>query len=275
MENRRPPVVASVFGGNLGDTLWTTPLSRYVGDRGLIVQMRKGDAKAMATAPILRGLARVEWVDSPKDTPRTTQKVHVTQQILGHYGYAGLASIPRVRLDEAEIFGAIKFLKSKGLDPARTIAMVNQNSASADPGNFRAQYVRPPSDVIKTLARFWGGGQYKIAQFGPDPKYYTYDPFDPIPNAVHIRGLTVRQLASVYHVIGKLISGDTGDYHLMLAVGGKAACLVPPDSTNMGYLHSELLYDKVCWGDERPRVCYALHQNWIHFMDTKLFDRLS
>jgi len=266
------PTYAPIWGCNLGDTLWTTPLARYIPD--LTVQMLGHDARSRATAPILEGLCPVEWVDATVETPKAPIRAHVTQQILAAYGQGGKPSIPRVILTMDEILWAIAHLKSLGVNPTRAVCVTNHNSGSGDPTNHRAHYVRPPSEVIRTLARFWGGGTHKVLQFGPAPTFHDHDPFDPIPNAIQIRGLTVRQLAACYHVVGKLIAGDSGDYHLMLAVGGRAAVLVPPHSDQMGYRHWDLLYDQVCWGDERPRVRYALHQDWVRFMDTKLFDPL-
>ncbi len=262
--------LASVYGGNLGDALWLTPLARYEPD--LTVWMRGDDAKAKAVAPILDGVCKVKLEPNPPETKKAPIRAHVTQQILAAYGHQGKPSIPHVLLRTDEVLWAVEFLREKGYT-SNSIAFVNQNSANGDLTNRRAQYVRPPSDTIKRLASFWArGGREKIFQFGPDPSYYTIDPFEPIPGAVQIRGLSVRQLAACYHVIGKLVSGDTGDKHLMLAVGGKVACLVPEDSEGYGYRHYDLLYDSVCWGSECPRVIYALHDQWTSFLRTNLFD---
>jgi hypothetical protein len=264
-----PPCTASVFGGNLGDTLWVTALARY--EPNVVVVMRAGDAKAESTSEILRYQCARVFENSPAETRKAAVRAHVTQQILTAYGHGGKPSIPRVILQPKEIEAAVKLLKTHGYTPD-SIAIVNHNSANGDPTNYRAHYVRPPSEVMHKLAAFHArGGRAKIFQFGPTESYYTWDPFDPIPGAIHIRGLSVRELAACYHVIGKLISGDTGDYHLMLAVGGKVACLVPPHSDQLGYRHWDLLYDGVCWGDERPRVRYALHSDWTQFLDTDLF----
>lgn len=267
------PISTSVFGANLGDILWTTALARY--EPEVVVWLRAGDAKVEATAPILRHVARTMYMADPSETPQAAIRAHVTQRILAAYGHGGKPSVPRIVLTNPEIQKAMKLLAGHGLTPD-SIAVVNHNSANGDPTNHRAHYVRPPSDVIKHLAAFHAkGGRAKVFQFGPDPGYYTRDPFDPIPGAVHIRGLSVRELAACYHVIGRMISGDTGDYHLMLAVGGKVACLVPPHSDAMGYKHWDLLYDAVCWGDEKPRVRYALHSEWTTFMDTNLFKNIG
>jgi hypothetical protein len=263
------PTLVPIWGCNLGDTLWVTPLTRYIDD--VVVQMLGHDARSRSTAQILDNLCEVEWVKSTGETPKTYGQIHVTQRILQAYGHGGKPSIPRVVLMSEEIIWALKFLREQGVNPVHAVAITNHNSGSGDPTNARAHYVRPPRDVIQTLARFWKAAGYSVVQFGPAPTFHDRDPFDPLEGTIQIRGLSVRQLAACYHVIGKWIGGDTGDVHLMLAVGGKAAMLHPPHSEAWGYLHWDLLYDKVCWGEERPRVHYALHSQWHTLMNTRLF----
>ena len=250
-----------------------TPLARYLPPGEMVVQMLGHDARSRATAPILEGLCPVEWVEKTEETPKFPFRGHVTQRILAAYGFRDKPSIPRVVMRPDEIQWAIGYLKGLGCG-AKTIAITNHNSGSGDPTNYRAHYVRPSSEVIKTLARFWMAAGYKVVQFGPAPTFHDKDPFDPIPNTIQVRGLSVRQLAACYHVIGKMIGQDSGDYHLMLAVGGKVACLVPRHNEQFGYCHWDLLYDDVCWGSERPRVHYVLHERWDRLMNTKLFDEI-
>lgn len=265
--------LASVYGGNLGDTLWVTPLARYEPD--LTVWMRGDDAKACSVAPILDGLCKVHLEPNPPETRKAPIRAHVTQQILTAYGHGGKPSVPRVLLRPDEVTWAAGYVRSligEHTSPGRAVALVNHCSGSADPTNYRAHYVRGHPEVFTQIARFWRGAGYKVLQFGPAPGFYTPDVFTPIEGAIPVRGLTVRQMAAVYHVIGKLISLDTGDYHCMLAVGGKVACLVPPHSEPFGYRHWDLHYDAVCWGDERPRVRYILHDQWTQCLNTALFD---
>lgn len=268
------PTYAPIWGCNLGDTLWVTPLARYIPD--LTVQMLAHDARSRATAPILEGICPVEFTNTTWETPKDhTKQVHVTQQILAAYGHGGKPSIPKVVFKGEEVLWALSYLKTLGVNVNKAVAFTNHNSGSGDPTNHRAHYVRPPSDIIKTLARFWKAAGYDVVQFGPAPTYHDKDPFDPIPDAIQIRGLTVRQLAACYHVIDNFIGGDSGDYHLMLATGGRAAVLVPPHSDQWGYRHWDLLYDKTCWGEEKPRVKYSLHQDWAQFMNTDLFNLIG
>jgi ADP-heptose:LPS heptosyltransferase len=264
-------LTTSVYGGNLGDTLWVTPLARYEPD--LTVWMRGDDAKARSVAPILDGLCKLRLEPHPPETAKAQIRAHVTQQILAAYGHAGKPSIPRVLLKPEEVMWAVDYLKvvTSG-HSSKVVAIVNHCSGSADPTNHRAHYVRGSVETYAALAAFWIGAGYKVLQFGPKAGFYDRDIVTPIKGAVSVRGLSVRQLAAVYHVVGKLISPDTGDYHLMLAVGGRAACLVPPHSDQMGYRWWDLHYDQTCWGDEPARVTYALHSDWTRFLNTNLFD---
>ncbi len=266
--------LASVFGANLGDTLWLTPLARYEPD--LTVWMRGDDAKARAVAPILDGLCKVKLEPNPPETEMFPFRGHVTQRILAAYGHRDKPSIPRVILKPEEVLWAVDYLKGvTGGHSSKVVGIVNHCSGSSDPTNTRAHYVRGPLEHYAALAAFWRGAGYKVLQFGPKLGYYDRDVWTPLKDTIPVRGLSVRQLAAVYHVVGKLIAPDTGDYHLMLAVGGKVGCLVPPDSDELGYRHWDLHYDATCWGDERARVRYALHSDWTTFCDTNLFDDLS
>jgi len=260
------PTVASVFGGNLCDTLWVTPLARYVSD--LTVWMRGDDVKARAVAPILDGVCSVLLEPNPPETRKAPIHAHVTQQILSAYGFNGKPSVPRVVLTFDEIQWAIEYLRPYG---QKRVALVAHCSGSGDPTNYRAHYVQGSVEDMVQIAKFWKGAGYTVLQFGPAQNYYTKDIFTPFEGCIQIRGLTVRQLAACYYVIGKLISVDTGDQWLMLAVGGRAAVLVPPHSDQLGYRHWDLHLNSICWGDERPRVDYIPQGDWWRGMNTKLF----
>ena len=248
----------SQSGGNLGDALWLTPLARYVPD--LVVQLRKGDKRSEAVAPIFDGLCKVEFIDNPSDARRSKLDVHVARKILYAYGIVGRNSIPKINVTDGEILWAKGFLSGY----SNPIAIINGNSGTNDPANYRAKYVCPPHEFIQEIASHFHKNGKTVLQFGPDPKYYDRDPFVPLENAVHIRGLTVRQLAACYAVIGKMISGDTGDYHLMLAVGGETITLVPTENFQLGYVYSDLLYGYAAddWEGEKPRSNYLNHEDY-------------
>ncbi len=243
-----------IFCSNLGDALWVTPLARYLPN--LTVRIRKGDRRAEATAPIFENLCKVELVDSPNETLKVPGYGHVTQRIIGAWGFEGQRSIPEIRLTEGELAWARSYLNAY----KNPIVFINGSSAaSLSP---RAAYVRPPVAALQALVDHYKTKGFTPIQFGVSAGFYDVDTFEPLNGTVVIRGLSVRQLAACYAIIGKYIGGDTGDYHLVLAVGGHATCLVPQHSDGFGYRHWDLLYDDICWGAEEPRVQYLLHSQW-------------
>lgn len=263
--------VVPVFGANLGDILWVTPLARHIPD--LVVHLRDNDEKVRATAPILQHTCAHVFDGAPTETPKAQVQGHVTQQILKAYDLEGKPSIPRVILTADEIRWAIDFLYQYG-GPKR-VAVVAHCSGVDNPTNHRARYVQGSVEDMEQIAKFWKGAGYTVFQFAPAPTFYSTDIFTPFKGCVHIRGLTVRQLAACYYVIGRLISVDTGDYHLMLAVGGRVAAMVPPHNDGVGYRHWDLHYDATCWGDEKPRVTYIPHADWWRAMDINLFKTMG
>lgn len=263
-------IYAPIWGCNLGDTLWVTPLERY--EPNLVVQMLGHDLRSRMTAPILDGVCKVEFVDKTTETPKAKIQKHVTQQILTAYGHGGKQSIPFVRLTSEELKWAKEFLRSIGVESLeRSIAITNHNSGSGDPTNVRAHYVLPPPQAIQQIANYWTSIGFHVIQFGPAKKYHDSDPFKQVDGALTVRGLSVRQLASCYSVIGRFIGGDSGDYHLATACGAEVRCLVPAHNDALGYRHWDLLYGAECWGNETPRVKYALHSDWQYFLNKDLF----
>lgn len=259
--------IVSQSGGNLGDALWLTPLARHFNN--LVVQMRKGDKRSEAVAPIFDGLCKVEFIDNPENARRSKLDVHVARKILYAYGIVGRNSIPKIQLTDDEIAWAKDFLK----DYENPIVIINSNSGTNDPANYRAKYVCPPHEHIQEIANHFHKNGKTILQFGPDAKYYDRDPFMPLENAVHIRGLSVRQLAACYAIIGKMISGDTGDYHLMIAVGGETITLVPHESFPLGYIYSDLLYGYAAddWEGEKPRANYINHEDYKSIINGRIW----
>ena len=66
--------------------------------------------------------------------------------------------------------------------------------------------------------------------------------------------LPIRVQAMLFSAIGRYVGVDSGDYHLMLAVGGKCDVLVPPSSPT--YPYPLFHYGADCWLDKPSRVRY-------------------
>lgn len=98
---------------------------------------------------------------------------------------------------------------------------------------------RPPSfwkPVVKHLSQ-----RYTVCQFGRK-EYPTLDGVKRMPY------VDLETLAGIYHNIFNYVGVDTGDYHLMIAVGGRAV-VAEPDP--MPTIQSEF------WLFDSPRIVYA------------------
>lgn len=246
--------------GTLGDACWLTPVLKSRKD--VIIQMHD-DLQCHAVASIFDNLAKVEHVENPPERLyiTNTEKTHAAQRILNSLNIKDVSCIPQISLLFDEIEWAKNFL-SKYENP---IIFVNDNSGSKDPNNARAHYVRPPIESMQDLADEFAQ-KYTILQLDRINKY------TPLKQSVCIENLSIRQIAACYHVVGKMVGGDTGNYHLMMSVGGKALISIPEHSLQWGYDYDDLLYFDYLWKDEKPRVKYFQHRDNIRILDYINFD---
>lgn len=254
--------------GTLGDSCWLTP----------IFKVKKNCVLKMFDNPHCRNMAqiydgiveRVEFCDNPGVPPTTDEKTHVSQRMLNALGITEVNCIPEIKITDEELAWAKDFLK----DYPNPIVFVNHNSGWKDPSNFFARIVKPPKELMQYLANEYSK-KYTIMQFCNNPNHFRpdYDNFDPLENAVHIRGLTLRQQAACYKVIGKMVTGDTGDPYLMLATGGKFIMLLCPEM--YGYFHHSICYYDHLWKDEKPRTKYFKYYEFNEKMRQDLLNLID
>lgn len=242
--------------GTLGDSLWLTPI--FKSKKNCVLKMFD-DPSCRNVAQIFEGLVdRVEFCKNPGVPPSTDDHTHVSQRILNAMGITDVNCLPQIIITDEELEWAKDFLK----DYKNPIVFVNNNSGWKDPNNFLASYIKPPREIMQNLADFYAK-KYTVMQFGCNANHYrpNYDNFDPLNGTVQIRGLTLRQQAACYKVIGKMISGDTGDPVLMLAVGGKIALLYRPLEGTQ-YTEYHICYTPELWKDEKIRAKYFRFEQW-------------
>jgi hypothetical protein len=235
------------FGnGGLGDCLYLTSVFRY--KRGKIIL--HNDEQSKQVSRVFDYIAEVEFSNNPPERPDKDCKlpVHRAEKILKSMGIESRICVPYVVLTKEEKEWSKNFLK----DYNNPIIIVNDNSGTWDSTNTRAHYVRPPVALMQEMCNFLYKNGYTPLQFGRKE----INRFTPLKNAIHIRGLDIRELAACYHSISKIVSGDTGDYHLMLGVGGKASVFHPPHSEQMGYLFEDLHYKPENFENGVSRVDY-------------------
>lgn len=243
--------------GSLGDALWLTPAICELKNKNCNVVVQMHDTEQCRwTSPIFKNLCEVQFVSSPPERLYITNhdETHSAQRVLNELKLSNINCIPKIILDRDEIDWAKNLIN----DYPNPIVFINDNSGTSDPTNFRAKYVKPPEALIQENVDIFLKSGHTPLQFGniDDKK------FSPLNNTVKIRGLNVRQLAACYYLIRQMISGDTGDYHLMLAANGFCLVYVPNESNMFGYKYTDLHYVPALWKNENVRVRYInFHQN--------------
>lgn len=257
-----------VFGssqGTLGDSLWVTPLLRAFPASTL----RLFDTPSCRNvSQIYEGLVdHVEFCDAPGVPPTVDLATHVSERMLIAAGRPEASIIPTIRLLEDEIAWARAFLfesvsEARHLD--RLIVLHTHNSGWRDPENWFSRHVKPPIGLMQRLADDARRSGYTVLQFcNAAPTDGRPDNFDPLDGTHHIRGLTLRETAACYHLIGRMISGDTGDPYLALAAGAKVIFLMCPELEQTGYRWRNVAYTDRHWATagERPRTRYYNHSD--------------
>ena len=255
--------------GTLGDSLWLTPLLRAFPGSTL-----KMFPSCRNVASLYEGLvSEVLFVDEPGVPPTVDMPTHVSQKMLVATGKPDSSIVPYIELRFDEIDWARGFLSQYG-DVYRAVVIHTHNSGWANPDNWFARHVKPPKPIMNVLAAQAQRMGYKVFQFCNEPWPGKPDNFDPLDiDGVHrVRGLTLRQTAACYHLIGRMVSGDTGDPYLMLAAGGRLIMLLCPEIKWTGYRHHNVVYTEALWKGEKPRTCYHGFAEWKKAMNDLTFD---
>lgn len=230
--------------GSLGDWLSLTPLLNAKKDCKVIA-LDSPHTREFAT--LYEGLAPVEFVSPPiPNTQETNEELCFSQRILNSYGITGVSPIPIIKVRAEEIEWATNFLK----DYPNPIVFAN-SVGGADmnkPDNHVCNYRKMPNNVALELIEEMSKNGRTLIKFGTKKKQPIYNNYEVFDKVVNIPDLSLRQVAACYHVIGEYLGTDTGDHHLMLAVGGNCITLVPPSSWN--YSHARHLYLSYAWKHE-------------------------
>lgn len=275
--------VAYLLSDNLGDAVFLscllkqreTPVKLFLKKNQLGEQLR-GLYEKHCEVEYCEGLSElrarepdvVEYSEAVKYFG--TKSLHMSRLLLNFFDLENVKNQPVIHVDDSLISWAKNFCLGFK-DP---IVIIPSNCGSGDTGNALGQYRKPPLDFLQRIVDE-NKAEHDFIQFGVAPNHYRdgYSNFHPLKGSLKILDLPLNKLAALYKIIGKMISGDTGDYHFMVAVGGKANVLVPNDS--FGYEYSYLHYNEGSWDDGASRVDYinfskigaeeGLHKSIVNF----------
>jgi len=238
--------------GNLGDNLWITPACKFVPINVSLYD----EPFSRSISRIYDNIAEVSFINSQKQNFIYDRYEHKTIQWLKYIGidYQDKNIIPEIKLTkEEELFG-VEYIKNI----PNPIIVKNENSGTWDAKNTRAHYVCPDEREMQSIVDDLIRQGKTPMQFGLNDNFFGLGEthLRPLKGTIQTKGLTVRQLASIYKAVGYYIGGDTGDYHLMLSVGGLAEVLIPEQSEQFGYIYYNLFYRPDMFGKDPIRVQY-------------------
>lgn len=202
--------------GGLGDTLTITPLVTRLKNSVLCLPPSMANL-----APLFTNLCPVAFTDN-YPVFKHVGGVHMAKSKLQLFGLDTSEFLPVVRITDSEHQWALNELAAI----KNPVAFVP--SCSATWQHIRS---RPPEFFEPFVAEL--SKRFTVLQFGR-----LETPL--IKGCERAKFYSVRQLASIYSVIGSYFGVDTGDYHLMLAVGGK--CMVAVPESVEGYCPVEWSY---------------------------------
>lgn len=231
---------------NLGDNLALTPILL---SRPCRLHLYN-EAWVRGIAPIFDGLAaETVWFDDGKKVRQTDSLFLArpwTKRILGYYGLWNVPAIPQIKLTETEI------------KEGQRIAKIYQNPCIIKGSPQKTGERTVPDHILRNIVA--RNPDVTFIQFGFSQSHLKGEvAYSKIPGVVEFFDTPVRDMAAIYAGVGRYVGCDTGDYHLMLAVGGNADVICPPNSPtyNYDYVH----YGSDCWLNLPPRVAYHCWEN--------------
>jgi hypothetical protein len=201
-------------------------------------------------APIFEGLAEIVF---DNDNPRRNigshpEKSH-ERHLLDSYGFNSISCIPIIKLKIQEIEEAREFISKYNNPIIFKLNPREKNTERSIPSNILDLLINKLKNKYTLL-------NFTIKKSGED----SLENLE-LKNVINIYDKPIRFQAACYHVIGKYIGPDTGDYRLMLSVGGESYVLVPPSSYT--YSHS-------AFHMKEPRVFYFNFKNPLDSLFEKL-----
>lgn len=226
---------------NLGDNLALTPLLNHQPCRLHLFE----DPWVREMSPVLEGLAAETVWFTDKAQIRRPDCVELprpwTKRVLGYYGLWNVPAIPRIKLTEAE------------LEEGRAVAATFKNPVILKANPCRVPERCVPLDIVKRVVA--ANPDVTFIHFGFSPTHQKAAiPHPTIPGTIDILDAPIRKMAAVYAAVGRYVGADTGDFHLMTAVGGRCDVFCPPHSGT--YNHHYLHYGPDCWLEMPRRVEY-------------------
>jgi hypothetical protein len=240
---------------NLGDLLWITPTANALGARCKINMINHDRSKDLSV--VFENMCEVIYENDQAKHTKRKGGGHYAQQILRAYNIQDTPYCPIVKMNENQNIMNHCNYHISSISKNRIPVVVNvRSSGGNDPNNSRAHQVDPDASKIQETINL-NLDKYCFFQFPIKQGYYDkgYSSFFKLENTNLIECNSLREKIYFYKNIKNYLGGDTGDYHLMLAIGGKCVTIIPDSA--IGYSYEELLYTEKAFNDNKSRVKYV------------------
>jgi hypothetical protein len=204
----------------IGDLLTYTPIFKYY--KNCLVKMIDNE-KGHIGAPLFNDLCSVVFEKNVGDNinGNVPYQTHTAAKRLIQLGLTHVSPIPEIIIKDKEILKGVEILNKYNIDISKPIlAIVADANGSHNIentfGKTRMMSLDRWESLLSHLSKY-----YQLIQFGLSNK------ITDLPYTTKILDLNIRDLASCYKVIRKYLGIDTGDYHLMIAIGGKSIVFCP------------------------------------------------
>lgn len=227
---------------SLGDCLAYTSLFKY--KDGVVYFRKNNDAAKNSLQFLFEGLADVEFVDELPFIIKepAIYKECISRNLLRHFKIPQENCIPKIKL---------------GKDTKKPKCIQGyKNPIAFNPYNGLHKTTTHPLGRYRSLKEEYAESvASKLVNLGFTPiQFGISSQTQKVKKCKHIFDCDLKELASCYSHIKSYVGCDTGDYHLMLSVGGFSTVFVPKDNWN--YRHIKHHYSIKDFAGEDPRVKY-------------------
>jgi len=240
--------------GSLGDMLAATAVFKN-GRTGSVTLT--DEPRIRNFSAIFNEIAEVKFVPAVTSPMPLAGEGPAAKRVLNALGIKDYGT-PYVKPKDDDINEAIEWIRSRDIKSPIVVNGAVGGGNSDHPLRF---YRKPPRETMEWIVQQLLKSGFTPITFGITGNQETYD------GAIAVPDLPIAKLAAMYQVIGRYIGPDTGDYHLMIGVGGRCVTLIPDNAWNYDYkMH---LYTRDCFpssfnpADNRAvRVWYVNFKNY-------------
>lgn len=236
--------------GSLGDMLAATAVFKN-GRKGSVTLT--DSPKIRNFSSIFNELCEVKFVPSVPFPMPLAGEGPSSKRVLNALGINDYGT-PYVIPKNEDIDWAINWIRERDIKLPIILNSVT-SSANTIESSPLAHYRTPPKEAILHIID-------KLVEFGLTPIMCglsgTQEGYEKV---TYCKDLSIDKLSALYQVVKRYVGPDTGDYHLMVAVGGNCYTLIPDNAWNYDYRFH--LYTSECFPPGRCRVRY------VNFRDYK------